>query len=126
MDPSVVMIGSKNVRAPGPGAGAYSAAKAAQTQLARVAALELGSLGIRVNVIHPDAVFDTGLWSPEIIAERAEHYGMTSEQYRTKNVLGIEVSSTDVAAAVCAIVDPSFRATTGAQIPVDGGNDRVI
>ena len=36
----IVVIGSKNVPAPGPGAGAYSASKAAMNQLARVAALE--------------------------------------------------------------------------------------
>ena len=36
----VVVIGSKNVPAPGPGAAAYSASKAALNQLARVAALE--------------------------------------------------------------------------------------
>jgi hypothetical protein len=31
-----------------------------------------------------------------------------------------------VALAVAALVGPSFRRTTGAQIPIDGGNDRVI
>ena len=56
----VVVIGSKNVPAPGPGAAAYSASKAALTQLARVAALEWGADGIRINTLHPNAVFDTG------------------------------------------------------------------
>ncbi len=55
----VVIVGSKNVPAPGPGAAAYSASKAALTQLARVSALEWGEDGIRVNVVHPNAVFDT-------------------------------------------------------------------
>lgn len=36
----IVVIGSKNVPAPGPGAAAYSASKAAMNQLARVTALE--------------------------------------------------------------------------------------
>ena len=61
----VVVNGSKNVAAPGPGAAAYSSSKAALTQLARVAALEWGADGIRVNVVHPNAVFDTGVWSDE-------------------------------------------------------------
>ena len=52
-DPAIVLVGSKNVPAPGPGASAYSVAKAGLTQLGRVAALELGSKGIRVNIIHP-------------------------------------------------------------------------
>lgn len=59
----VVVIGSKNVSAPGPGAAAYSASKAAVNQLARVAALEWGSDRIRVNSIHPNMVFDTALWT---------------------------------------------------------------
>jgi NAD(P)-dependent dehydrogenase (short-subunit alcohol dehydrogenase family) len=123
---SVVVIASKNVPAPGVGAAAYSASKAALTQLARVAALEWGSDGIRVNVVHPDAVFDTALWTDELIAERAAGYGLTPEQYRTRNVLGAEVTSDHVAAAVVALCGPAFSRTTGAQIAVDGGNDRVI
>ncbi len=88
---SVVVVASKNVPAPGTGAGAYSASKAALTQLARIAALEWGRDGIRVNVLHPDAVFDTALWTDDLIAERAAGYGLTPEQYRRRNVLGAEV-----------------------------------
>ncbi|HET6772450.1 MAG TPA: SDR family oxidoreductase [Acidimicrobiales bacterium] len=123
---SVVVVASKNVPAPGRGAAAYSASKAALTQLARVTALEWGSDGIRVNVVHPDAVFDTGLWDDALIAERAAAYGLTPEEYRTRNVLGAEVGSEHVAAAVVALCGPTFARTTGAQIAVDGGNDRVI
>lgn len=123
---SVVVVGSKNVAAPGLGAAAYSASKAALTQLARVTALEWGPDGIRVNVVHPDAVFDTGLWTDALVAERAASYGLSPEQYRTRNVLGSEVGSDHVAAAVVALCGPTFARTTGAQIAVDGGNDRVI
>jgi NAD(P)-dependent dehydrogenase (short-subunit alcohol dehydrogenase family) len=122
----VVVVASKNVAAPGRGAAAYSASKAALTQLARVTALEWGGDGIRVNVVHPDAVFDTGLWDDALIAERAAAYGLTPEEYRTRNVLGAEVGSEHVAAAVVALCGPGFARTTGAQIAVDGGNDRVI
>ena len=122
----VVVIGSKNVPAPGPGAGAYSASKAALTQLARVAALEWGADGIRVNVIHPNAVFDTAIWSDEILAERAAHYGVTVEEYRRTNVLGTEITSDDVARLCVAMCGPAFAKTTGAQVAVDGGNERVI
>lgn len=125
-DPAVVIIASKNVPAPGPGAGAYSVAKAGLTQLARVAALELGKFGIRVNVLHPNAVFDTGIWTPEVLAQRAQSYGLTVDEYKRNNVLGVEVTSQDVAALACALLGPTFAKTTGAQIPVDGGNERVI
>jgi len=122
----VVVIGSKNVWAPGHGAAAYSASKAALTQLARVAALEWAPDGIRVNVLHPDAVFDTALWTPELLAERATRAGLDVEAYKRRNLLGLEITSADVARAVVAMCDGTFRATTGAQIPIDGGNERVI
>ena len=122
----VVVIGSKNVPAPGPGAAAYSASKAALTQVARVAALEWGADGIRVNVIHPNAVFDTALWSEEIVEARARQYGLSVAEYRANNVLRVEVKSHDVAQMCVAMCGPAFASTTGAQVPVDGGNERVI
>ncbi len=122
----VVVIGSKNVSAPGPGAAAYSASKAALNQLARVAALEWGADNIRINSLHPNAVFDTGLWTPEVLAARAKHYGLSVEEYKTNNVLKTEVTSKDVAELAAELCGPLFAKTTGAQIPVDGGNDRVI
>jgi rhamnose utilization protein RhaD (predicted bifunctional aldolase and dehydrogenase)/NAD(P)-dependent dehydrogenase (short-subunit alcohol dehydrogenase family) len=122
----VVVIGSKNVPAPGPGAAAYSASKAALNQLARVAALEWGGDGIRVNTLHPNAVFDTGLWTEEVLAERARRYGMSVEQYKSNNVLRTAVTSRDVAELAAELCGPLFAKTTGAQLPVDGGNERVI
>jgi NAD(P)-dependent dehydrogenase (short-subunit alcohol dehydrogenase family) len=122
----VVVIGSKNVPAPGPGASAYSASKAALNQLARVAALEWGADGIRINTLHPNAVFDTGLWTEEVLAQRAKQYGMTVEAYKTNNVLRTEVTSGDVAELAAEMCGPLFAKTTGAQVPVDGGNERVI
>ena len=122
----VVAIGSKNVQAPGPGAAAYSASKAALTQLARVAALEWAKDGIRVNIVHPDAVFDTGLWTDELLAQRAAKYGLTVDQYKRRNLLGTEVTSALVADAVLQLVGPAFAATTGAQIAIDGGSDRTL
>jgi len=125
-EPSVIIVGSKNVPAPGPAAGAYSVAKAGLTQLARVLALELAADGIRVNTVHPNAVFDTTIWTDEVLEGRAAHYGMSVEDYRSNNLLRQEVTSSDVAAMVCVMAGPAFRCTTGAQLPIDGGNERVV
>jgi NAD(P)-dependent dehydrogenase (short-subunit alcohol dehydrogenase family) len=122
----VVVIGSKNVAAPGPGAAAYSASKAALTQLARVAALEWGGAGIRVNTLHPNAVFDTGIWTDEVLPARAASYGMSVDEYERNNVLKTEVRSSDVGELAAEMCGPLFAKTTGAQIPIDGGNERVI
>jgi len=122
----IVVIGSKNVPAPGPGAAAYSASKAGVNQLARVAALEWGVDGIRVNTLHPDAVFDTASWTDEVLQARAAHYRMTVEEYKRRNVLKTDVTSSDVAELAAEMCGPAFAKTTGAQVPVDGGNERVI
>ena len=122
----IVVIGSKNVPAPGPGAAAYSVSKAALNQLARVAALEWAKDGIRINSLHPNAVYDTALWTDEVLASRAKAYNLTVEQYRKNNLLKQEVSSRDVAELAAEMCGPLFAKTTAAQVPVDGGNERVV
>lgn len=126
IDPAVIILASKNVPAPGPGASAYSVAKAGLTQLARIAALELADKGIRVNVIHPNQVFDTGLWTDEILSSRARQYGQSVRQYKKNNLLKVTISSSDVAELACTMAGPVFSKTTGAQVSIDGGNERVI
>ena len=126
IDASIVMVASKNFPAPGKGAAAYSVAKAGQTQLARIAALELGEFGVRVNTLHPHAVFDTAIWTDEVLANRAKAYGMSVEEYKTNNVLKTEIKSDDVAELVCAMASKPFAKTTGSQVAIDGGSDRII
>ena len=126
IDASIIFVGSRNFKAPGPGASAYSCSKAALTQLCRVAALELAPNKVRVNIVHPDAVFDTKLWTPEALQKSADRYGMTVEEYKTKNLMKVEIKSKDIGNMVAAMASPLFAKVTGAQIPVDGGNDRVI
>ena len=122
----VAIIGSKNVAAPGPGAVAYSVSKAAMTQLARVAALEWGKDNIRINSIHPNAVFDTDLWTDDVLKSRAQSYGLTIGEYKKNNIMKTEVTSHDVAELAVETCGPLFSKTTASQIPVDGGNERVI
>ena len=126
VNPAVVFMGSRNVPAPGAGAAAYSVSKAGLTQLMRVAALEMVKDGITVNAIHPDAVFDTKLWTQEALEKSAKRYGITVEEYKKRNLLGAQITSRDVALAVSAFVDGTLSKSTGVQLSVDGGNDRVI
>jgi NAD(P)-dependent dehydrogenase (short-subunit alcohol dehydrogenase family) len=85
-----------------------------------------GAHGIRVNILHPHLIFDTGIWTDEIIAERARAGSMTVEQYKKNNLLKTDLSSADVARATFGLVSGLFGKTTGAQIPVDGGSDRTL
>jgi NAD(P)-dependent dehydrogenase (short-subunit alcohol dehydrogenase family) len=122
---SLVFVSSKNVLSPGKDFGAYSASKAAQTQLAKVLALELAPLGVRVNCVCPDAVFeDSGLW--EVIGPgRAQAQGVAvgelSEFYAQRNLLKRQVRPGDVAEAVLFLAGERSSRTTGTLLPVDGG-----
>ncbi|MCE1252772.1 MAG: SDR family oxidoreductase [Anaerolineae bacterium] len=122
----VAVNSSRNVPAPGPGAATYSASKAALTQLARVAALEWGNDHINVNMVNPHAVFDTGLWTEDVLKTRAANYHMSIEQYKTNNVLHVELTSHDIGEMLAEMCGPLFEKITGAQVPMDGGSERVI
>ena len=79
-----------------------------------------------MNTLHPNAVFDTGIWTDEVLKARAESYGLSVEEYKRNNVLKTEVRSSDVGELAAELCGPVFAKTTGAQIPIDGGNERVI
>jgi NAD(P)-dependent dehydrogenase (short-subunit alcohol dehydrogenase family) len=123
---ALVFVATKNVMAPGKDFAAYSAAKAAEAQLAKVLALEGAPHGIRSNIVHPDAVFqDSGLWSEEVRRQRAQAQGIGVDQledfYRKRNLLGVRILPEDVAEAVLFLVSDRSAKTTGCSITVDGG-----
>ena len=92
----------------------------------RVAALEWGKDNIRLNELHPNAVFDTAIWTDKVLQSRADSYGLSIEEYKKNNVMGVEITSHDVAELAAEMCGPLFAKTTAAQVPVDGGNERVI
>ncbi|MBZ5515224.1 MAG: bifunctional aldolase/short-chain dehydrogenase [Acidobacteriia bacterium] len=124
----IVLVSTKNVFAPGAKFGAYSATKAAAHQLARIASLELAELGVRVNMVSPDAVFahggrKSGLWA-EVGPDRMRARGLDEkgleEYYRQRNLLKAAVTARHVANAVLFFATRQTP-TTGATLPVDGG-----
>lgn len=123
---SMIFIGTKNIPAPGAEFGAYSVAKAAEGQLARIIALEGGEFGIRANIINPDAVFQgTNLWSDKIKEARASAHGIDvtkiEEFYQNRSLLKQPVFAEDVAEAALFLASDRSAKTTGAMIPVDSG-----
>lgn len=77
-------------------------------------------------MVHPNEVFDIGIWTSEVLAQCAAHYGVTADEYKRNNVLHEEVSSKDVAELTAEMCGTLFAKITGAQIPIDGGNNWVI
>jgi rhamnulose-1-phosphate aldolase/alcohol dehydrogenase len=123
---ALVFVATKNVMSPGKDFAAYSAAKAAEAQLAKVLALEGAPHGIRSNIVNPDAIFqDSKLWSEEIRRERAAAQGIAVEQledfYRKRNLLGARILPEDVAQAVLFLASDRSAKTTGCTLTVDGG-----
>jgi rhamnulose-1-phosphate aldolase/alcohol dehydrogenase len=125
---NVVVNASKNVFAPGAEFAAYSVSKSGGHQLGRLAAIELAPLGVRVNMVNPDAIFShgevpSGLWQ-DVGPERARARGLEPKElesyYRERNLLKATISAADVARAVLFFARGETP-TTGATLPVDGG-----
>ena len=123
---ALVFVATKNVMSPGKDFAAYSAAKAAEAQLAKVLALEGAPHAIRSNIVNPDAVFqDSKLWSDDVRRERAAAQGIAVDQledfYRKRNLLGARILPEDVAEAVLFLASDRASKTTGCTLTVDGG-----
>ena len=125
---NIVVISSKNVFDPGAAFGAYSASKAGAHQIAKIAALELAQVGVRVNMINPDAVFgdeeiSSKLWDlvgPDRMKSRGLDFKGLKEYYRNRNLLKAQVLAEHVGNAVV-FFSSDQTPTTGASLPVDGG-----
>jgi rhamnose utilization protein RhaD (predicted bifunctional aldolase and dehydrogenase)/NAD(P)-dependent dehydrogenase (short-subunit alcohol dehydrogenase family) len=124
----IILISTKNVFMPGAKFGAYSASKAAAHQLARIASQEMAELGVRVNMVAPDAVFShgsrrSGLWAavgPDRMKARGLDEKGLETYYQSRNLLKAVVTAEHVSRAVLYFATRQTP-TTGATIPVDGG-----
>ena len=109
---SIILNGTTSATKGIPGAGVYSASKAAVRSLARTWAAELKDRGIRVNVISPGSI-DTALFSTVTPQFR--------EQVTAAIPLGRLGTSEEIAAAALFLASPDASFITGANLVVDGG-----
>ena len=94
--------------------GAYSVSKAADFQLARNLAVELGPHNVRINCVAPGLIktdFAKALWQNPTIAK-------AYEQATPLRRLG---ETDDVAGAVVFLCSPAGRFITGQTLVIDGG-----
>ncbi len=124
---SIVMVASKNALVASPNAAAYCTAKAAELQLSRAVALEGAPIGVRCNVVNPDAVLQgSGIWSGKWREERAAAYDMDGdeleEHYRQRSLLKREVLPEDIAEAIFFFASEASDKSTGNIINVDAGH----
>ncbi len=124
---SMVFIASKNGVAASPGASASWAAKAAEIHLARCMALEGAPMGIRVNVVNPDAVLRgskiwQGPWRQQRAASLKISESELEEHYRKRSLLQRSVYPEDIAEAVYFFASDLSAKSTGNFLNVDAGN----
>lgn len=126
LEGDIINIVSKNALVSGPNNAGYGSAKAAQLHLSRLLATELGPLGIRVNVVNPDAVIsESNIWAGGWAEGRAKAYGITVEElpafYAKRTLLNKVILPEDIAKACFALVGGLLSKSTGNVINVDGG-----
>jgi 3-oxoacyl-[acyl-carrier protein] reductase len=118
-DAAVVSISTGSARSPRPGGAAYAASKAAVETMSKVFAMELGPLGIRVNVVAPGYI-DVRGWS-EAFPDRAP------DDLRAALVRSIPLGRAgdprDIASAALFLASAEASHISGAVLDVDGGSN---
>lgn len=115
---SIVCISSDTAKMSWPLMAAYCAGKAGLDALVRVAADELGALGIRVNAVRPGLTRTTSnnvsfiFTDPEMI-----------EEFVRQKPLGRTGTPEDVAAGVRYLAGPESAWVTGQSLAIEGGNE---
>jgi NAD(P)-dependent dehydrogenase (short-subunit alcohol dehydrogenase family) len=111
---SIVNIASLNAIQPSAGMAAYCTAKAGVAMLTRVAAMELGHRGIRVNTVAPGLVetnATSAFWMvPGVV-----------EEFTDNTTLGRFAQPTDIADMVAFLAGPQSTFVSAGFYSVDGG-----
>ena len=112
---SIVNVASVRGMFAGPGTGAYSASKFAIRGITKVAAVELGELGIRVNAVCPGPI------ATDMTVGSAQYATVDWDAYAAQIPLRRLGSATDVGQAVAWLGSDASSFITGVDLVVDGG-----
>lgn len=109
----IIVISSRVAQQPLPRLGAYAAAKAAMEAMANTMAIELGPLGINVNIVNPAfTLTDASMIMPEAYRERI----------RQNRPLQKHLYPEDIAGTIAFLASSEADMLTGSQILVTGGS----
>ena len=109
----IIVVSTRLAQQPLPKMGAYAAAKSALESMANTMAIELGPLGISVNVVTPAfTLTDASLIMPEAFRERV----------RQTRPLKKHIYPEDVAGAIAFLAGDEASMLTGSHILITGGS----
>ena len=109
----IIVVSTRLAQQPLPRMGAYAAAKSALESMANTMAIELGPLGIAVNVVTPAfTLTDASMIMPEEYRERV----------RQTRPLKKHLYPEDVAGAIAFLAGDEASMLTGSQILITGGS----
>jgi 3-oxoacyl-[acyl-carrier protein] reductase len=109
----VIVVSTRLAQQPLARMGAYAAAKSALESMATTMAIELGPLGVAVNVVTPAfTLTDASLIMPEAFRERV----------RESRPLRKHLYPEDVAGAIAFLASDEARMMTGSHILITGGS----
>ena len=109
----IIAVSSGLSRRPGPGFCAHTTAKSGLDGLMKSLALELGPMGIRVNVVAP------GLTLTDAVAHMPEQMRQMSAK---STPLQRNAEAADIAGAILLLASEEARFLTGTYLPVSGGS----
>lgn len=104
---------------PGRHFGAYGIPKAAAMALMKQYAVDHSREGIRVSGVNAGRI-RTGLLTDDVIQQRASARGISTDQYMSGNLLGVEVTAKDVASAFLHLAQ--LDKVNAAVLTVDAGD----
>jgi NAD(P)-dependent dehydrogenase (short-subunit alcohol dehydrogenase family) len=119
---SIVNVASISAHIAGISGHTYAALKAAIVQLTRSVALELGTVGIRVNSVSPGAIV-TGIFGKSVgmtESEAAATFGRLSSSFATFQALPRAGMPLDVARVVAWLASDEAAFVNGADVKIDG------